>query len=630
MESPQHHSTSPHVPVPATGTSQKRPAARGSASYPRKRAVTACQVCRARRTKCDNAKPACSFCVKVGANCIQAPADLSSFDPASLQILQRLDDLEQLVRDVGGNVVRSDIASAETSDTVRLHTRPDRSQLLPCSINEVLEWEPLKRLRVSQESLGPAFPCTNRSALHMTSSTPITGLDEFEPHRIKLLLDNFFNFVHVKNPILDEHQTRRVVNRVCLHGVDWSPDACLALLVCALGTISTSLDGGYVHRDSEAYRTAESFFLAAKKRLGLILGTSSLIEAQCMFFAGVYSMCTFDRMPAWRYFMQSLACCQTFQSLIAFRQEYGEQLDEAGRRAAAAEQAIYWSAWKSEREVNDGLDLPGFLFAEIDIAGYPPFFPTPPSHEDEISRLANAEAETREQKSWFFYLSEISLLRLWRRMAKEVMEYTPGAGQSHISGLAEGVADRESQILDWIRALPESMSIQAPPEEDEICRFVLRGHLINVWEILYWPFICQAIEAGARIDDEQLMQQLVNKGLQTHVDRIEVNRPGFTHRHHGTFGLIKSCTRSALVLLAAASSFTAFRQEGVNVHGRSYDMPIGWQRSVEEVIQLLETWESESTDFSTAVEILREMYFSRPAEYWLSATSSHSRGPADN
>ncbi len=81
------------------------------------------------------------------------------------------------------------------------------------------------------------------------------------------------------------HLESRTVNRICLHRVDWSPEACLALLICALGTISTSLDGGCVLRDSEAYRTAEPFFVAAKKRLGLILGTSGLIEAQCMFFA---------------------------------------------------------------------------------------------------------------------------------------------------------------------------------------------------------------------------------------------------------------------------------------------------------------------------------------------------------
>ncbi|KAF3046090.1 hypothetical protein E8E12_010997 [Didymella heteroderae] len=314
-------------------------------------------------------------------------------------------------------------------------------------------------------------------------------------------------------------------------------------------------------------------------------------------------------MPAWRYFMQSLACCQTFKSLIAFRQDYGEELDEAGRRSAAAEQAIYWSAWKSEREVNDDLNLPGFLFSEIDIAGYPPFFPTPPSHDDEVPRLVNAETETREQMSWYFYLSEISLLRLWRRMAKEVMAFDPESGQSYISGLAESVADRESQIEDWIHALPANMSTMAPAEQDEICRFVLRGHLINVWEILYWPFVNWAVASGSSLADTPLMQQLANKGLRMHVDRIHVNRPGFSHRHHGTFGLIKSCTRSALILLAAGNSpvFAVHEQEVYNDE-RFYRMPNGWKAAVEEVMRLLEAWEPESADLTTMAITLRLLY----------------------
>lgn len=308
-------------------------------------------------------------------------------------------------------------------------------------------------------------------------------------------------------------------------------------------------------------------------------------------------------MAAWRYFMQSLACCQTFQSLIGFRQEYGEQLDEAGRRSAAAEQAIYWSAWKSEREVNDDLNLPGFLFSELD-AGYPPLFPTPPSHDSDIATLHDSEAESREHTSWYFYLSEISLLRLRRRMAKEIKESTPQAGQSHITSLAREVADREAQVSDWVCALPRNMSLNNPPEEDEICRFVLRGHLINVWEIIYWPFVDWAINSSISTEDDSLLRELAMKGLQIHMDRICVNRAGFAHRHHGTFYMIKSCTQSALILLAAARSPNFSTDEAEN----SLHVPNGWQDAVEEVIQLLEAWEYESADLSNMVNTLRSMY----------------------
>lgn len=63
-------------PNPPATKQQSRP--RGA--YPRKRAVRACQTCRARRTKCDNRKPSCSFCERIGAKCVvNDPADLSAY-----------------------------------------------------------------------------------------------------------------------------------------------------------------------------------------------------------------------------------------------------------------------------------------------------------------------------------------------------------------------------------------------------------------------------------------------------------------------------------------------------------------------------------------------------------------------
>ncbi|KAF5635253.1 c6 zinc finger, partial [Fusarium tjaetaba] len=111
----------------------KRPAPRGTAFYPRKRANTACQVCRARKTKCDNQKPACSYCVSVGATCIQSPVDLSAFDPASLKILERLDELEKLIREPKPDTTNQDVAQHETE----LLPEESPSQLSPESIGDI-------------------------------------------------------------------------------------------------------------------------------------------------------------------------------------------------------------------------------------------------------------------------------------------------------------------------------------------------------------------------------------------------------------------------------------------------------------------------------------------------------------
>lgn len=43
---------------------------RSRMSYPRKRAVRACQVCRTRKMKCNNARPICGACRDAGAQCV--------------------------------------------------------------------------------------------------------------------------------------------------------------------------------------------------------------------------------------------------------------------------------------------------------------------------------------------------------------------------------------------------------------------------------------------------------------------------------------------------------------------------------------------------------------------------------
>ncbi|KEF56118.1 uncharacterized protein A1O9_07699 [Exophiala aquamarina CBS 119918] len=91
--------------------------------YPRKRALKACHVCRARKTKCDNVQPTCGFCASIGVRCSfdDTEKDHSSFDAASLEILRQLgqiatsqEDLLQIVRSfstVQTPHVASDVAS---------------------------------------------------------------------------------------------------------------------------------------------------------------------------------------------------------------------------------------------------------------------------------------------------------------------------------------------------------------------------------------------------------------------------------------------------------------------------------------------------------------------------------------
>jgi hypothetical protein len=51
--------------------------------YPRRRALQACQICRARKTKCDNERPSCGSCDALGVECSYNEAPASKYCPRS-------------------------------------------------------------------------------------------------------------------------------------------------------------------------------------------------------------------------------------------------------------------------------------------------------------------------------------------------------------------------------------------------------------------------------------------------------------------------------------------------------------------------------------------------------------------
>ncbi|KAM0288129.1 hypothetical protein ACHAO9_007298 [Fusarium lateritium] len=104
--------------------------------YPRKRSLKACHVCRARKTKCDNAQPTCGFCASLNIPCSydNSEKDHSSFDPASLEILRQL-----------GQIISSQNELAQTVHSIATshsHTASNPGQdHNHLSIDNGLQWD---------------------------------------------------------------------------------------------------------------------------------------------------------------------------------------------------------------------------------------------------------------------------------------------------------------------------------------------------------------------------------------------------------------------------------------------------------------------------------------------------------
>ena len=121
------------------------------------------------------------------------------------------------------------------------------------------------------------------------------------------------------------------------------------LLIYALGTISgppesqpscSSLDV----RQSVEFKKAEAYFLAARKRMGVLFGDSGMIEAQCFFLAGVYLMATLRPFQARPMFVQALVCCEGFHIPLPPN-------DPRHDENHTLQESIYWTCFKSELSV---------------------------------------------------------------------------------------------------------------------------------------------------------------------------------------------------------------------------------------------------------------------------------------
>jgi hypothetical protein len=473
-----------------------------------------------------------------------------------------------------------------------------------------------------------------------------------ERRRVNELLDGFFTFVHCKNPILKEAPTRRLVLSKAAHGVDESAQSCLAFLVCALGHLATpfvetpDIQMDSTGPDSAIYAEAEVLFHEAQSRMGAPLMNSEaghLIIPQCLILSGLHMMCTFRPFQAWQFFVQALAACQQFAFL---RKMYGDDIpsihdskrEERISESDSQEQAVYWTAWKSERELRRCLCLPDFPAIGDTSRLYPPLFPTPP----EIVSNDSVD-QRRERASWLFYLAEISLRRLLSSVCDEILSLHRNmkSEASFLAHLVTLVPEYEQQGRRWAASLPAELSLEEPAENDDICRFVLRGHYIDYCEVIYWPFLASQLNSSSSIPSmfspqsalsqpsfsasqqepmvpenhptvlesryldvsqsspfssgskpvpSTVVVELAAKCLEIQLRRVHINYPGFRHRHHGTFLLIWSCTRSALTLLAASLTGLV--------------MPSGWRESVTRTAELLSLWKDEMPQLSKWRDLL--------------------------
>ncbi|KUJ09905.1 uncharacterized protein LY89DRAFT_596884 [Mollisia scopiformis] len=566
--------------------------------FPRKRAVQACRMCRHRRTKCDNARPSCSMCLTLEVECVYGDKN-DSLDPGSLAILKRLDGLEQLIRasktedlsiTPGGGGPSSRESSSKFGNSPSNLNYPAPRHLADTAeyryhvnVESMLQWPVFENQNIDQRAnlkcLFHPMGEINRE-LQWSPSDP-----DLQTEEVDNALHSFFDHVHIFNPIFEEMKLTEQLQNVRLNGLGWNPESCLILLTCAVGLVSCSqemdpADSSMMFRRSETFQLAESFFFSAQKRMGPLLTERTAIGAQCFYMAGYYLATTMRPLEAWKLLNQSLSCCQTHR-------RWDSTATEDEQRRSRLQQRTYWATFKSELEICLELDL---AQDSINNLAYPTFFPSPPEC-----------LETELRVGWYFYLSDIAIRRLKNRCLNYI--YQCERSQTSTADMVEEIINLEKEAEELSTMLPAELRGGTQDIEDQFhyprstiakMRVELQMHLLDCYEIMYWPFAVNII--SRHVKDDSTCLSFASKALAICTDRITKSQTRYRQRQYGSWLILRRSTRSALLLLAANLT-----------PGLRQILPPQWKGSVFIVIEMLRYWAEELNDASHRLTILETL-----------------------
>ncbi|PVH72481.1 hypothetical protein DL98DRAFT_470364 [Cadophora sp. DSE1049] len=619
-------------------------------NYTRKRAVTACVRCRARKTKCDNQRPACGFCTSVGASCdYEENVEHSSFDPASLHILSRLNEILERQDDVlsavhaldAGNISKTANTPGNFSLLSNTASSSAPDQHFPFSpqdggegVDPTLQWEnSANYLKIPSSRTIPdlilAWPifdgkyltdCLQDAIFDSTGmigssdsasqavdrplgTKPVTsGLSETE---ISGLIENFLAAVHTKNPILDENMLKRSANSIIEDGLSWDGPSCLVLLACALGAIAIPFEASFTqitfdphmfrqlerNHAPQNFEKADTYYLLARRRIGLL--SQSIVASQCHFLSGVFLMFALKPVQAFHEFHHASLIFQVYLKC--------NRSSPKSPQTQRLEQRMYWSCFKSECEILSEIPLPESGIADFE---YPHLFPSPPDPRNFAVSLGFNESALDptssliQQQSWFYYLSEIALRRIGNRVLNAFYrdDYHLWA-EMKVSSMIR-VGQEFMNLLDqWHEGLPSQLSYnqdnlrELPAEE---LPFMIRARVLEIVSCIFRPFLFYAIHSQPLESQESLLHPFVEQALQNSMRLIETN--SIRHRHHGVWYTCRVSVSAALSILAAAKS-------------SRISLPQGWQSAVQLAIETLLFWENDGPgDLRVARVILEELF----------------------
>lgn len=261
------------------------------------------------------------------------------------------------------------------------------------------------------------------------------------------------------------------------------------------------------------------------------------------------------------------------------------------------EQRVFWSIFKAENELLPELPFKSSGIEEL--ARSDSMFPLPPTISTEREATEppspNELNSWQEERSWFFYLAEISLRRtindtLWLLYRKGEQYW-----MTHIDSLEEQYEETERQISLWYSHLPHSIRFDPLDQPDNELAFYLQGRFYEWRHHIQRPFLYHALH---RPETHALSPRILSYAQEcvfacasgiVYFDRH--------HRHGGTWSVCRHTFAFALLILAVVAK-----------SDRDLLPPPNWPSSIETAISTLLKWESQSADITFMRSTLQTLF----------------------
>ncbi|PNP78614.1 hypothetical protein FNYG_07960 [Fusarium nygamai] len=545
-----------------------------------------------------------------------------TFDPASIAILQRLNQVLESVGDIPG-IIKTNVETAlkntanpaarvdAFSDSQGLNADDLTAPTGISSVESVLDWPILAGI-VDPGHILEALSDTKAGRGHASSLT--SGTDNvlgfnagrrpiaMNEKEIPRLVQQFLQHVHPVNPILDVDEIYSHSLRISETGITWDGESCIVLIACALGCIAKPYDTmvtspsetsttSSIESQGEELEMANAYFELARQRLGLL--DQGLLAAQCHFFAGVYYMFTLAPLRAWSQFEHA---ANTFYI-------YWKYLSRKDSQSVRLARSFYWSCLKSQVELGLDLQLPQSVLKDLHDAGSE--LPTPPEINAPHSRQTRAifppPGETSaedlgsvQEESWYYYLTEITLRRFNNRAFNLLYRDGKGWGTAEslsIESLISAVSQVEEQLDNWAQRMPLMAQITMGALPTNKLALLLYARILELKCLIYRPFLYHAAHSTMSDREQAEISPFVDKGLSCHFLAITI---GYLHyRNHITYYHFRSSTASALCIMAIVKSRKVHA-----VH------EMDWRGGVEELIKKIRYWEDEAATAGRCADVL--------------------------